>query len=243
MHYFEDEEYTIEKGYEVRNLLRSYGLDIHSFKKEKFLLRWSEDTDDMLFPFEGGLTEFRVRLGTVYTLQDMEEWYGTLDLKEYKEDTLRFRNDFTPYEESDFLEKLEIAQNEGTIEDDDCPEFSIFLEDEDDKSILELKYSDPEKYEDFLSYCAGKGYEYYVSILSNFSGGIHGFSSDGPFFDEIDEFKTLLKEQYIEINNDNIEKIKEMSYRLYKDGKVMMDLSGVLKKGSYEGFIRELDEL
>ena len=241
---FEYEEYIIEKGYEVRSLMRSYGIDIDHFRKENYLKDWSEDSE-LLFPFELGLQEYRVSIGRVYTMEMFSEDYGTTDINEYKEywKRLKLKDEFPKEHEKEFFDDKEIAEKEGIKMFSQDVVFSVFVH-ENESDMLKLAKTDPEKYEDFISYCAGKGYEYFCSILAEFGNRYDSFDYDTAFTDHVEDFKRVLKDQYIEVNNDNIEVIKHYSYRLYKDSKFFYDFKREIRgTGSYESFMKSLHEL
>jgi len=247
---FQYEEYFIEKGIEVRELMREYGIDIHSFEPGTFIKTWShgasvnndgDNDESMMFPFEQGLNEIRLTLGRVYTIENLIDEYNSDNLEEVKNDwpTMTDKNI------KDFNDNKEIALKEKTIISNEKATFSVFVEEE-GSDIFKIS-KDPELEEEYFNYCMGKAYNYYSNILMTFND-LNCFDKyHTAFTDEIDDFKTLLINEQVEINNDNLEIANMLSNRLYKDGKFFYELEeliGRCKDGyTYNEFIKDLNML
>jgi len=233
IYYFQDCQYEIEKGEEIREVLARYGLGVSHVKYDNFIEKWGGKEKDLYLVGEEGLEEYRVNIGRLHNLDSLKDNYGCVTEEEFlkedwhkPEDTLK-----------EFRNELEKVSNGFSEEISYNLTFSVFLEDrvwdDDFKNDSKLRI-------EFENYCLGLGYNYYQTVSRifkrfDFSDHMDAYTND------IDEFKAFLNEQYIEINNNNIEIIKNNSYRLYKDAKFYDSLQREVR--DYDSLITELDEL
>jgi hypothetical protein len=236
-YYFEDEDWVIEKGCEVKCLLRAYGLDVFKIHKEKFLLRWSDPESNMLLHFEEGRIEYRVEIGYVYDRAELERNWGV----ESEEEDFPSKYEISHHHVEEFLEDVEKAKLEPVLEDNSPAFFSVFLEDDLDLEYIEEE--DKETYENLVCYCLGKAYEYYFGNLAHFK--YVNFSNNMEAYDRyLPEFKQFLHDNHIEITNDNLEAVGNYSYRLYKDGKFFYIFEEQFReKWLYNRFMHDFKEL
>lgn len=236
-YYFEDEDWVIEKGWEVKCLLRAYGLDVFKITKEKFLLRWKDPEFPMLLHYEDGRIEYRIEIGYVYDRRELERVWSV----ESDEEDFPTKYEINHYHAEEFSQDVEKAKLEPVIQDDRPAIFSAFADDDIDPAQLEKE--DPEAYENFVCYCLGKGYEYYAGNLCLFDR--FDFSNGDEVYQRyLKEYKQFLYENHIEITNKNLEAVGSYSYRLYKDGKFFYNLENQFREKGYNyGFMNELKEL
>lgn len=231
---FQKEKYIIKKGSNVRALMRSYGIDIHNFSRFKYIRMHGDNENDHLFPNEYSLNEVRIELGKVYTHECLIYDYNSDDLEEVKSNW-----DGMSEEDIDiFNKRKEASIIEGTaiIEYTECS-YSVFS----NEDLNCIKKDDNIKKE-FLDYLIGLSYNYFMNVMSLFNNNLKLNTNLEPYNDETYNFKLLLEKQQILIDNSNIEIIKNVSYRLYKDGKVLYDLERLLERvdSVYEDFINDL---
>lgn len=188
--YSGNKEFNYKLGSEVIDLLAEYGLGISSVG----IGNWLEKSG-LLLADEKIFKEYRVNIGKKqgwdYFIEDYE------DENDVKYDKLSKKAQ----------EKIDDIYNNLPYESDPDIEFSVFLPNNVDH-INEAAMSDA---------------SVYLKLLVDSGFGLYS----GGDFDEYDVFyhspvptKQFLNGKKIVINNNNLEDLVEVSYRLYKDGKV-----------------------
>lgn len=230
----------------TRKLFRKYELDIHQFQEQSFLTHMG------LFPCEFDSNETRVTLGKILTLDWLKDLYNEHDSlesydEEYKSDLAKVKEKIKNKEyrrkvdekaavanikkqREDFLSDLgKVGQTDET---DQSLTFSIFCKNYDKHFSL--------KSESDLEYVYETAYNY-MSFLVSTCPKVYKEIVEDIFSEDVETFKDVLEQTGVTINNDNIEYIKDVSYRLYKDSKFFMELEDFLGKGTYEQFIRDFE--
>jgi len=235
----------------TRKLFRKYDLDVHEIEERTFL------SPHYVLPCETDCKEVRITLGKLCTLDWVNEWYGHNNVGDYDKehnekkseiektakeaypkDTKKRKAWLTPTlkalndSRQDFLKHLDLAQRGKTYESEYGWTFSIFLRDEDKHLSLNSE-------EDIL--LIYESAYYYMIFLHNHCKKAYEEHCEDIFKDDLDIFKDVLEGLDLQINNDNLEKISEISYRIYKDSKFFYELKDHLGNGSYDQFIRDFE--
>jgi hypothetical protein len=178
-------------GSKVIDLLAEYGLGVVSVGKGKWL-----HGQKLVLPDETNFQEYRVQLGKKQDWDDFIENYN--DEKDADYDNLS----------EEEQEKIKDSYNELPYEVDryDEIEFSVFL---------------PNNIENLES-AAMSDASTYLKLLKNsgLDDIIEGHCEYQIFFDYPKEVTNFINGKKIVITNKNLEIVKTVSYRLYKDSKV-----------------------
>lgn len=211
----------------LKNLFNSSGLGILEIRNGSFF------HDENKFPFESkkGLVEYRVTLGKILD----EDWL--MEMYDIEEPTLKaFKNLYEGSDTDDFLnDKKRIGEIQRL---DNELTFSVFL-----PKTTKVTY--PSFIENVWE-CAVN----YINLLSKTYGLFIGNNGDvslmdshalEPLSDQSKDFGNLLTEVDVKINNNNLNKAVDYSYRLYKDNKFFLYLGEFLdsKNLDYSDFIKQ----
>jgi len=179
-------------GSKVLDLLHEYGLGVVSVETGEWLKR-----SELLLPDEINFQEYRVQIGK------KQDWKDFIDNYEDENDDIEY-DDLTEEEQ----EKIDDIYNNLPYEVDehDEIEFSVFLP-SNVQNLEEAAMSDASTY---LKLLKNSGLD---SILK-------GHCEYQIFFDYPTEVSNFINGKRIIITNKNLEIIKTISYRLYKDSKV-----------------------
>lgn len=199
----------IELGKKVKETLLKRNIGVFDIKIEQYISK----TSALILSKEEKKKEFRIELGKIYTLENLEDDYGCTSIEELGSPTL----------EKDF--KKDLNKIGKVIENDyrQSPIYSVFLE--------ESYINDP----DLELICLGLGLSYYQKIIKLF-GDEKDIMFDEymtAYLEHIEEFKDALYGADVFISNHNIELIEKFSYRLYKDGKFFYELKRLLDDSNY----------
>ena len=185
-----------ELGSEVIDLLAEYELGIVSVFPGKWL-----HGQELILPDETNFKEYRVKLGKKQSWNDFLENYNDENDTETEYDDLS----------EDEQEKILDIYNELPYEvNDDEIEFSVFLPNN-IKNIESAAMSDASTYLKLLK-------------NSNLDAILNGHCEYQIFFDYTKEVSNFINNKKIVITNKNLEDIKTVSYRLYKDSKVFTSI-------------------
>lgn len=238
------------EGEIIRKLFRKYGLDIHEIYELTFL------SPTNLLPNEIGCKEIRVSLGKIITKDYLMDYYEHDNLESYDKEYHNLRmSDHKKRSESikdlkdrkkwlksavlssenvrnDFIKKISLLGK--TYESEYIWTFSIFLRDENRHLSLQKESDVLEIYESVY---------WYLSFLNICCEDVYKCTNkcEDIFKYDIDNFKSILEELDLHITNKNLERIQQISYRLYKDSKFFYELKEHLGKGTYEQFIRDFE--
>ena len=238
------------EGKLVRQLFRKYKLDVHETEENREYL-----SPNNLLPGEIGCKEIRVSLGYTCTLEWMKDWHGYDNLvdfdKEYNEkvaekkeqakgikDLKVSKNWLKPTLETlkkdrdRFINDLELSINNQTREGESCWMFSIFLRDH-DRHLSVKKEAD-------LLYIYDAAY-HYMSFLVSCCPDVYKQYCEDIFKEDLDTFKNILEFLDIQITNENLDRIWELSYRFYRDSKFFYELRDFMHDGTYDQFIRDFE--
>lgn len=210
----------------TEKLFKKYKLKIKEFSYRGYI------SDDQKFPGEVGSLEVRISLGEIRDKEWLKDWYGYDSLKTYNSNLDNYSQDKNSLE--DFKEDLKKVENEIPFIVDEQLEFSIFKRIENtnlnikNDIIISLAYESAFYYMNFLVGTMPQTYNKSLEYLSSYT-------------EYIDEFKEVLEQSGVSINNTNIELIQSLSYRLYKDSKFFYELKEHLGKGTYESFIEDFE--
>jgi hypothetical protein len=225
----------------TRKLFRKYDLDLFDVTKRDFL------NPNNIFPMERDCSEFRATFGTVKTIEWLQEMYNEHDTlesydKDFKESVQNYKNSGWPKKNiKEHIDNLKKVRQEfindletigTTFENDAYLTFSFFCKNED--RYFSLK---EEKDIEFIYEAA----YYYMRFLRSTCDCVYKSICEDLFKEDVELFKSVLEESGITINNDNIDYLSDISYRLYKDSKFFMSLEDHLGQGSYEQFIRDFE--
>jgi hypothetical protein len=192
--YSGNKEFNYELGNKVIELLNEYGLGIIAVGPGKWL-----EKNKLILSDETNLKEYRVNIGKKQDWDDFIEEYNDEndieydDLDEEQQEKVQEIYNNLPYK----------GQGYG---DDDYIEFSVFLPNN-VKDVESAAMSDASTY---LKLLVDSGFELY-------GGGLDEYD---VFYHEPIPTKNFINGKKITINNNNLEDIVSISYRLYKDGKV-----------------------
>lgn len=181
----------LQLGSKVVDLLQEYGLGIVTVTTSDWMHK-----QELVLPDESNLQEYRVQLGT------KQDWKDFLDDYEMENEI--------EYEESSEEEKEKINEiyNELPYETDrhDRMEFSVFLP-ANTQNLENAAMSDASSY---------------LKLLKNskLDSIIKGHCEYQVFFDYPSEVTNFINGKKIKVTNKNLEIVKTVSYRLYKDSKV-----------------------
>lgn len=221
------------EGKKVRKLFKKYGLDIYRFEERDFL------SPHHLFPYEKKCKEVRVHLGSICTLEWLEDLYGLKSLEEYDKENENCKFLDPKKRREEFIKDLNCTEKKLVREIDESLTFSIFIkfdENGDDRHLSIKKEKD-------ILYAFESAY-FYMSFLMSCAPKVYGKGyGDDIFLDDIESFKEILEFSDIQINNTNIEIIPEISYRIYKDHKFFYELSDYLKIETFEQFINDFEHI
>jgi hypothetical protein len=181
----------LQIGAKVIDLLLKYGLGIVDVGPAK----WMYD-QGLLLPDEENLQEYRVQLGTK---QDWDEF-----LEDYEQE-----NDIT-YDD--------LSEDEQEIIDDIYYELPFEVDRHDE---IEFSVFLPNGTQD-LKKAAMSDASNYLKLLKNseLDSILKGHCEYQIFFDYPIEVKNFINGKKIKVTNKNLEIVKTVSYRLYKDSKV-----------------------
>ena len=209
-----------QEALSIEKLFKKYKLKINGFSYRVYI------DDNQKFPGEVGAQEVRVSLGEIRDKEWLKDWHGSDNLETYISNNGKYIDKFK--------KDLDRVENEIPFDVDNQLEFSIFVK-MDDQSLninnsehISLAYETAFMYMNFLMSTLPQTYNNSLDYLSAYS-------------EYIDEFKEVLEQTGVSINNDNIELIEPLAYRLYKDSKFFYELKEHLGKGTYKSFIEDFE--
>ena len=189
--YSDNKIINYELGSKVLDLLNEYGLGVVGVGPGKWM-----NEQHLLIADEGNFQEYRVHIGKKQEWDDFISDYEIENDIEYKKLS------------KDEQEKIDEIYNKLPYEPDKYEEieFSVFL---------------PSKTQN-LGAAAMSDASSYLKLLSDskLDGIIEGSAEYHIFFDDTHEVKNFINGKNITITNKNLEDIKTISHRLYKDSKV-----------------------
>jgi len=233
MSYFYDDDEGIEIGAQIREILAEHNLGVFSVEQGDYVQRWGGDKKEILFPYEHGLTEYRVRIGRLSTLEEFISEFETDDEEEFKRLGTYGFDENIKY----FREGLENIKNKH-VEMLDCDVmFSVFCEADITNKEMD---KDNELKINLENYCLYLGSTYYNCVTTMFERNI-GDHMDA--YHDTDNFKMVLEEQCVEVTNKNIEVIGNHSYRIYKDSKFYYTFESEIGSGTYNEIMRKIEEI
>lgn len=213
-------KFETTQGAKLQKLAQSYNIDLFSFEKRNYF------KEDYRLPFENKLEQYRITLGKIWSLEDVEDEWRATDIEGFLKEWGNKRPDY----EKDFLNDLKRIGNVEEVERQKL-EFSIFLP--------EIK-----KNKNLLSLAIWQSAYLYFVILKNSTSKVY----DGRMLEYYEAIHDEKLGHYFEISkfqvsNKNVSKVADYAYRLYKDSKFFHELREHMGDKIYENFINDLTNL
>lgn len=198
-------------GSKVIDLLAEYGLGIITVGTGKWLHGQSLVLSD-----ETNLKEYRVEIGRK-NWDDFIENYNDENDTEY--------DDLSEEEKQTVLNTYnELPYEENTRYGRDTIEFSVFLP----NNVTDINSASMSDASTYLKLLNDSGFELFSD-----------FGEYDIFFHETEPTKKFINGKKIKINNNNLEVINTISYRLYKDGKVFDAFKDFLEESTAKELIND----
>lgn len=181
-----------ELGSKVIDLLAEYGLGIISIGPGDWLKKYK-----LLLPDETDFKEYRVEIGK-------KNWDDFIENYNY-ENNIEY-DDLSEEEQQKVLDIYnELPYKENTHYGKETIEFSVFLP----NNVTDINSASMSDASTYLKLLNDSGFELFKD-----------FNEYDIFFHESEPTIKFINGKKIKINNNNLEIINTISYRLYKDGKV-----------------------
>lgn len=217
---------------DIQKLWLEYGIVILNITKANFL-QGSDENGLQLpdrNPFnETSNTEYRITLGRVYSLEAFEDMWSYKTVEEAVEE-------YGEENRADIEEDWNKINNHAEMSHDNDLIFSVFLPSRID---LEKKYD----------YCVRAAWLIagaYIKLLSLSIPEVYKnppMDRNTALLDHTDNFTKFLNTHNIQINNQNLFKVINYSYRLYKDSKFFYELQEELGERKYNELIKRFIKL
>ncbi len=215
-------------GVKLKKIAQSYQLDILSFEPGNCL------RDDWQLPFEMGLEEYRITLGKIYSLEDLENECEATSIEDFIK---RWGKDH-PVGSRYHAEFLEGVAKLGTIQSVDRDyklEFSVFLPEMD-------SYKRTKNHDLIILAIWQLAAHYFIILRNSVDDTFDGKMLEYYSAIHHEKFGAFLELSQVQISNRNVSRVADYAYRLYKDSKFFYELKGHLGDSEYHNLIEDLSK-
>lgn len=205
------EQFKFSDGF--LNAFKEVGVGIYEIKEYD----WMKD-QKLLLDDEKPLKEFRIKLGKYYTEEKFQDEWDGIDDERYKEDIESDKNRI------------------GQIEDvDEQTEFSVFLPKE-----IRFRDKNDEKYDLFVAACLTAASAYFKTLYLSLRDVYETPGVERSYaLWEPEELGKFLNYHMTLVDNQNLNKVKDAIYRIYKDSKFFWELEELIGKTDYKWLMSE----